>query len=170
VTENYLNLDQLQCFSKNLEILEMSYNSILRIRLPDPEVYKNLIFMDLSFNKLNGDCFSLLGKKRISRTVFLNITTELKKAFWKTKTGAEFKWESNCRNHYRRHHIYKIKKSASVNELSSNSVFSSTPVLKIARGTVSQWKQHRGDSCSRFRKGSSNIEALEVAWFVFQSN
>ncbi|CBY32510.1 unnamed protein product [Oikopleura dioica] len=64
VTENYLNLDQLQCFSKNLEILEMSYNSILRIRLPDPEVYKNLIFMDLSFNKLNGDCFSLLGKMK----------------------------------------------------------------------------------------------------------
>ncbi|CAG5111703.1 Oidioi.mRNA.OKI2018_I69.chr2.g5981.t1.cds [Oikopleura dioica] len=62
VTENYLNLDQLQCFSKNLEILEMSYNSIFRIRLPDPEVYKNLIFMDLSFNKLNGDCLASLGK------------------------------------------------------------------------------------------------------------
>ena len=64
VTENYLNLDQLQCFSKNLEILEMSYNSILRIRLPDPEVYKSLIFLDLSFNKLNGDCLALLGKMK----------------------------------------------------------------------------------------------------------
>ena len=62
MTENYLNLDQLECFSKNLEILEMSYNSIFRIRLPDPEVYKNLIFMDLSFNKLNGECLSVLGK------------------------------------------------------------------------------------------------------------
>jgi Leucine-rich repeat (LRR) protein len=64
VTENYLNLDQLQCFSKNLEILEMSYNSILRIRIPDPEVYKNLIFMDLSFNKLNGGCLSHIGKMK----------------------------------------------------------------------------------------------------------
>lgn len=64
MTENYLNLDQLECFAKNLEILEMSYNSIFRIRLPDPEVYKNLIFMDLSFNKLNGECLSVLGKMK----------------------------------------------------------------------------------------------------------
>ena len=63
VTENLLNLDQIEVLSNDLELLELAFNDLRQININNFESYNSLQYLDLSWNYISGDSMTILGQR-----------------------------------------------------------------------------------------------------------
>jgi len=62
LTENLLNLQDIEVISENLELLELAFNEIHKVKILKVASFSTLQYLDLSWNYLKGDSVTVVGK------------------------------------------------------------------------------------------------------------
>ena len=73
LTENLLNMGDVEVLAKKLELLELAFNEMRRVKIRDLESFASLQYLDVSWNYLAGESLSLLAK--LSNLKMLNISS-----------------------------------------------------------------------------------------------
>lgn len=72
LTENLLNLDDIEVLSHDLELLELAFNEIRQVKIHNIDSYNTLQYLDLSWNYISGDSLPMLGKLKNVRMLNLS--------------------------------------------------------------------------------------------------